>query len=763
MLWPLELVISGDRRESEPVKRWAERKEGVQANRMSTNHKNTKMFSNNAILQYFKKQKLVISYAIKKPFPFLEGLRDHDLITDKMYDDFKDSCRNLVPLHEVIYRALEELEKNFNMTVLQKLFCEVNMENYPHLEPISKSFNNVFPNALCFEGSDRGGLNSHLSLEQGPGESCSQGSLTWSPMDSSSSDGGRRNDRGTTTLIRGNQTEKHQPSEPHNRTAVSLPENGLSEDLCEAVQISRLRRATTSDSTDKLGRKQATIPQGPGSEPEGGRRNDRGTTTLIRGNQTEKHQPSEPHNRTAVSLPENGLSEDLCEAVQISRLRRATTSDSTDKLGRKQATIPQGPGSEPEGSVLISRGIQVSHCSVDLIDIKKEESSSLLYEEQQTRSRTNNNQESGEIVISSEDSGDENNYSEDAPSVSCQPNTRNIENNPTSAKDGGTIMMTGMNLAFQRGRDNLSQRGRKRGPRIPRQNADFSRPVLPVRCGKAEGKLHREKFEQGIYEKSIENEKGQWFTPPEFEIEGKHENSKKWRQSIRCFGWTLQELIKEGKLPDPPRKRKKKENPPNPQQTKKKLENSETCTVCRQRRKLYPCANCRKPYHKKCHIPPVEDESGQWCCVFCKTETNDQLRCQGIQACHKESGVQKRKMSSKDQLRCEQLLLTIYCYPISAFFIPKPKQRKEDFPDLQKHMWLNKIKNRLNKKAYHSVQSFVRDMRLIFRNHSIFYKDKFKTLGVTVGSIFEENFERIFSNKDPGKRLQACNHIILLT
>ncbi|XP_055472616.1 nuclear autoantigen Sp-100-like isoform X3 [Psammomys obesus] len=635
--------------------------------RMSTNHENTEMFSNNAILQYFKKQKLVISYAIKKPFPFLEGLRDHELITDKMYHDFQDSCRSLVPLHEVIYKALEELEKNFNMTVLQELFCEVNMENYPHLEPISTSFNNVFPNALCFQGSDRGGLNSHLSLEQGPGESCSQGSLTWSPMNSSSSD----------------EAAKRISS----RTQTSI-----------GIQCPKFL-----------------------AEWEGGRRDARGATTLIRGIQTENHQPSEPHNRTAVSLPANGLSEDLCEAVQISRLGRAATGDSTE-LGRKQATVPQGPDSEPE-------------------------------------------------------------------------DTRNIENNPTSAKDGGSIMMTGMNLgprvptaghcanpavpllrtrvnlatpswkslAFQRRRVNPSQRSRKRGPRIPRQNADFSRPVLPVSCGKAEGKLHREKFEKGIYEKSIENKKGQWFTPPEFEIEGKHQNSKKWRQSIRCFGWTLQELIKEGKLPNPPRKRKQKENPPNPQQTKQKLENSETCTVCRQRWKLYPCANCRNSYHKKCHIPPVEDESGQWCCVFCKTETNDQLQCQGNQACPKESGALKRKMSSKDQLRCEQLLLTIYCYPISAFFIPKPKQRKEDFPDLQKHMWLNKIKKRLNKKAYHSVQSFVRDMRLIFQNHSIFYKDKFKTLGVTVGSIFEENFERIFSNKDPSKRLQACNHVILLT
>ncbi|XP_060224733.1 nuclear body protein SP140-like protein isoform X3 [Meriones unguiculatus] len=199
---------------------------------MSTNHKNTEMFSIEPIFLHFKRQKVAISHAIKKPFPFLEGLRDHDLITDKKYHDFQESFRDLVPLHRVIYRALEELEKNFNMTVLQKLFCKVNMENYPDLKFIRRSFKNVFPNALCSQGSARGDLNSELSLKQGPSESCSQGSLTWSPLDSSSSDGGKRNDRGTTTLIRGIQTENHQPSEPHNRTGAAP---STSEKTCPCV------------------------------------------------------------------------------------------------------------------------------------------------------------------------------------------------------------------------------------------------------------------------------------------------------------------------------------------------------------------------------------------------------------------------------------------------------------------------------------------------------------------------------------------------
>ena len=39
----------------------------------------------NALREHFIHQKLEISYAIFKPFPFFEGLRDKSFITDKMY------------------------------------------------------------------------------------------------------------------------------------------------------------------------------------------------------------------------------------------------------------------------------------------------------------------------------------------------------------------------------------------------------------------------------------------------------------------------------------------------------------------------------------------------------------------------------------------------------------------------------------------------------------------------------------------------------
>lgn len=127
---------------------------------------------------YFKTQKVKISYAIQRPFPFLEILRDTELITEKMYDDFTDSCMNRVPVKRVVYRALEVLEKRFDLEVLRVLFSEENMKAYPDLEFFARSFENVSQNKLCFHGSDRGYPNSQLCLEQGTGDSCSEESLT---------------------------------------------------------------------------------------------------------------------------------------------------------------------------------------------------------------------------------------------------------------------------------------------------------------------------------------------------------------------------------------------------------------------------------------------------------------------------------------------------------------------------------------------------------------------------------------------------------
>ncbi|XP_028732030.1 nuclear autoantigen Sp-100-like isoform X1 [Peromyscus leucopus] len=751
--------------------------------------------------KHFKAHRVKISIAIKTPFPFFEILRDTELITEKMYDDFTDSCMNRVPVKKVVYRALDVLEKKFDLEVLRVLFSEENMKAYPDLELIARSFENVSQKKLCFHGSDRGYPNSQLCLEQGPGDSCSEESLTLSPAASSSSDGWRNNDRRNTTLIQGNQTENHQSSGFQIDNVFSLVE-----DLDETVQINGVRGKTTGDDPDGLERHQAARVQGSGSEPEEScelKLNDRHP-------HLEPHSPL-PRNEERAVLLSRGSQTQPSVCLDI---KKENSSFSLDGKQQTQARTNHNQASEIIGAVLLSHGSQTQPCSVHLVDIKKENSSFSLDGEQQTQARTNHNQASEIIVLSSDDSDDGNNSEEESTSVICQSkpldsrephtsritnkrrgtsntdssstskryrrtrHTQDVENNSASREDGGNIRRkrdrhgkysirnikmplktNWIKAAFPRRRINSSSRrsSRKRGRRIPRQrNVDFNRPELPVTCGSATGTLYKEKYQQGIHEKSIQSETGQWFTLRQFEIKGGREKSKNWRQSIRCYGWTLKELIKKKHLPDPPRKKRKKENPQNPQRTKKK------CTVCCRGWRLCHCATCGKFYHKKCHIPPVEDKSDLWSCVFCKIK--NQLKCQENQARYKESEVLKRKMLPEEQLKCELLLLSIYCNSKSRFFIPKPKKRRENFPELREHMWLGKIKYRLNKKAYPSVQHFVEDMRRIFQNHSIIYKNsKFNNLGVAVGSLFEKNFKIIFSINDTSKQPQPCKHTVLLT
>nr|O35893.2 RecName: Full=Nuclear autoantigen Sp-100; AltName: Full=Nuclear dot-associated Sp100 protein; AltName: Full=Speckled 100 kDa [Mus caroli] len=471
--------------------------------RMSTEHENTEMHPFEYMFKHFKTQKVAISNAIRSTFPFLESLRDREFITGKMYEDLIDSCRSLVPVDKVIYKALDELEKKFDVTVLWELFNEVNMEKYPDLNPIRRSFECVFPNELSFQGIDRGNPNSQLSLEQGPSASYSQGSLNGSSLDLSSSEGWRSNDRRNSNLMQANQTENHQ-----------LAESPGHLDSCELqVQLN------------------------------------------------------------------NG-----------------------DATPESYSLLPQ----HEERAVQLNNEFQINPCFVQLIDVKKENSSFSLAGNQQTRARTNQNEDSEVIELSSGDSDDGENFSEATTTIPSQPAPAYSRTPPTLRTDRrgdtsdtessiiirrrkrtgrkkrerlGSYLIRNIKIPMKtswktavlaRSANTSSQRRRKRGPRIPREeNADFGGAELPAVCGNVQGFLNKEKFKQGIYVRSIRSETGRLFTPMDFEIEGNCEKAKNWRQTIRCKGWTLRELIQKGVLQDPPRK--KKENPRNPRQMKRQV------------------------------------------------------------------------------------------------------------------------------------------------------------------------------------------------
>lgn len=58
-------------------------------------------------------------------------------------------------------------------------------------------------------------------------------------------------------------------------------------------------------------------------------------------------------------------------------------------------------------------------------------------------------------------------------------------------------------------------------------------------------------------------------------------------------------------------------------------------------------------------------------------------------------------------------------------------------------MWLDLVKERLTKKVY-TVAWFVRDMRLIFRNHKTFYKaSDFGQVGLDLEAKFEKDLKEL--------------------
>ncbi|KAM5325260.1 nuclear body protein SP140-like protein isoform 1-T2 [Glossophaga mutica] len=221
------------------------------------------------------------------------------------------------------------------------------------------------------------------------------------------------------------------------------------------------------------------------------------------------------------------------------------------------------------------------------------------------------------------------------------------------------------------------------------------------------------------------------FTLAEFAIRRNHKTGD-WKK-LRCGGRTLDDLMKDGTLPDPSRKHG----------ANKRGADSDKCKICQDGGKLSRCEKCRSLFHAGCHIPPVDPEKiarTHWNCTFCTVENSSQS-----QQRHRESEVLEKQMGPEEKLKCEFLLLKVYSHLEGNVFpnIPYENYVEEASRCLEKLRKLDTIKDSLIKGAYSSVGSFVQAMDNFFTllecSVAEFTKDNFKKNFKDIFAIQETN------------------------
>ncbi|XP_036885225.1 nuclear body protein SP140-like isoform X1 [Sturnira hondurensis] len=190
--------------------------------------------------ELFKKYKVEISNAIKKPFPIFEILRDRGFITDEKYNESRESLRKRISVQEIVYDILTELEKTFDLPLLGALFSKAIMESYPDLRDSYRIFKKELPDIKSFleiDGENEGQSDIQLGLEQEPGKN-SYSNLPWSSPP------------------------------PLNYTGPATSDNGLSEQVPGTEETAAIVH-TTTDNNGALESQQANEQCAQQSEPAG--------------------------------------------------------------------------------------------------------------------------------------------------------------------------------------------------------------------------------------------------------------------------------------------------------------------------------------------------------------------------------------------------------------------------------------------------------------------------------------------------------------
>ncbi|KAG8002875.1 E3 ubiquitin-protein ligase TRIM33 [Nibea albiflora] len=192
--------------------------------------------------------------------------------------------------------------------------------------------------------------------------------------------------------------------------------------------------------------------------------------------------------------------------------------------------------------------------------------------------------------------------------------------------------------------------------------------------------------------------------------------------------------------------------------------NEDWCAVCINGGDLLCCDRCPKVFHMKCHVPTIKIfPKGDFLCTFCRSVSQPE-----IEYCEDNRKIKEvQSLSPEDQRRCERLLLHVFCHELSVGFRePVPSSVPNYYKIIKQPMDLKKVKKKLQLRSsqyYQSIQDFVSDMRLVFKNCANYNEmtriiqvyDEEKQINTQVGSemeisgkavslYFEEKLREIF-------------------
>ncbi|XP_053071903.1 nuclear autoantigen Sp-100 isoform X5 [Acinonyx jubatus] len=730
------------------------------------------------VFKHFKRHKVEISNAIKKTFPFLECLRDRELITNKMYEDCQDSCRNLVPVQRVVYNVLNELEKTFDLPLLEALFSEVNMQEYPDLNHIYKSFENAIQEKLSYQESDGEEVvnspNIQLSLEQGTGEN-SYRSLTWSCPQSSS----------------------------YNGTTPS--ENGLLENLCETEQINANRKDTTSDKNDALESQEANKECAQESEP--AESCEQAPIHVDNGDTREETPSTLPCDEERVELPGHGIQINSCSVylVDIKKEKpffnltvdqqaqaRTNCNQASDIIVISSDSAESSDGDEPpEASTSALENGPVTNNLDSLESRKRKESQEaacsplhITVVKKFDDSSESTEEEEPPGVLSSALRSDPD---EEDPADIGNKSIWGINNRKRRISSGDFSELSHTEEPQESSSSDLRSGSGAEPQGLGNKKCScvmcFSKDTMDIGNSSTSGK-HNEKIRKKRRYKCKKSslKKG---TVRRYKRRIQNLSNRAPRKRGRPKG---RKTVNTGPL-----RRVRKRGPRIPRDTNMNFHLPKVPVTCGEAKGILYKRKMKEGIVQRCikgedgrwftlrefeiegnHGPSknwkmsvrinfyqTHQEKGEerlsqsmgemtltdpWSCIICRVKAIKERYPQS-QVCHQESEVLKRRMLPEEQLKCEFVLLKVYSCSKSSFFASKPHYGRGASHGLKKPMWLSKIKKKLNMKLYIRVEGFVQDMSLIFQNHRAFYKNnqKFIRLGSQVEDVFQNNFRNTFA------------------